>query len=749
MRKVIMRSIKLLALLAIVVVALLHARGTLSIPVLDQLDRMWYDARIQNLPNKGVHQQIVIIDIDEKSLAEIGRWPWGRDKLAQLTTELLQRQKIAVLGFDVVFTEPDVSSGLVHLQRLADGPLKANSVFQKQVDLLSTILDFDGLLAQAVAGQPVVLGYYFTSDREGEQDGQLPKPVMDGGVHQGRFTSGLRWTGYGANLDRLAQSAPLAGFFNVIPDEDGVVRALPLVTQFNGVYYESLALAMFRAMLELPTVHIVMASGKAQAIELKANDRALTVPVDDRLAAWIPYRGTGYSKGGAFRYISAADVLKGRLPAESLQSQLVLVGSTAPGLQDLRATPVASVYPGVEIHANMLAGLLDEQNIITPDYSKGFNAAQILVVGLLLLLGGTRLGAGRLLALGFVVFIVVIAVNTAMWSQFNLVLPVATALALTVVLLTFQVGLGYFTESRSKRNLATLFSAYVPPELVAKMVKEPEHYSMQAQNAELTVMFCDMRGFTALSETMQPEALQVFINQIFSRLSHVIRNDYQGTIDKYMGDCIMAFWGAPVHTDQHANLAVQAAMQMVQVVKDFNTHHQTLGLPYVGVGIGINTGLMCVGDMGSDIRRSYTVIGDAVNLGARLEGLCKTYGVDIIVSEATKEQATNWYWQQLDTVRVKGKAQPVAIYQPLAERKASVTQPDANLESIQHELARWKACFEHYRKQEWSACMTYLLQLQQKEPEKHLYRLYAQRVDRLQSLPYNPAWDAVTDFDSK
>lgn len=744
-----MRSFKLLALLASVVVALLHARGTLSIPVLDQLDRMWYDARIQNLPNKGVHQQIVIIDIDEKSLAEIGRWPWGRDKLAQLTTELLQRQKIAVLGFDVVFTEPDVSSGLVHLQRLADGPLKANSVFQKQVDLLSTTLDFDGLLAQAVAGQPVVLGYYFTSDREGEQDGQLPKPVMDGGVHQGRFTSGLRWTGYGANLDRLAQSAPLAGFFNVIPDEDGVVRALPLVTQFNGVYYESLALAMFRAMLELPTVHIVMASGKAQAIELKANDRALTVPVDDRLAAWIPYRGTGYSKGGAFRYISAADVLKGRLPAESLQSQLVLVGSTAPGLQDLRATPVASVYPGVEIHANMLAGLLDEQNIITPDYSKGFNAAQILVVGLLLLLGGARLGAGRLLALGFVVFIVVIAVNTAMWSQFNLVLPVATALALSVVMLTFQVGLGYFTESRSKRNLATLFSAYVPPELVAKMVKEPEHYSMQAQNAELTVMFCDMRGFTALSETMQPEALQVFINQIFSRLSHVIRNDYQGTIDKYMGDCIMAFWGAPVHTDQHANLAVQAAMQMVQVVKAFNTHHQTLGLPYVGVGIGINTGLMCVGDMGSDIRRSYTVIGDAVNLGARLEGLCKTYGVDIIVSEATKEQATNWYCQQLDTVRVKGKAQPVAIYQPLAERKASVTQPEANLESIQYELALWRACFEHYRKQEWSACMTYLLQLQQKEPEKHLYRLYAQRVDRLQSLPYNPAWDAVTDFDSK
>lgn len=759
MRKVALRSFKLLALLAFILVALLQESGTISVRVLDQLDRMWYDARIQNLPLKGTNPDIVIVDIDEKSLAEIGRWPWGRDKLAQLATELLERQKVAVLGFDLVFAEPDTSSGLVHLQNLARGPLRTDAVFQKQVDSLRATLDFDALFAQAISGQPVVMGYYFTSDRQGDRIGQLPPPTLPPAQTPGGLISGLRWSGYGANLGKLIQAAPSAGFFNVIPDDDGVVRAVPLMTEFEGRFYESLSLAMFRVLLDKPTVDLVRTHDKTgavgsqaqvvHAIALKDHDRVLTIPVDGRLAGWVPYRGSGGSKAGAFRYVSAADVLMGRLPVEALQSKLVILGSSAPGLQDLRATPVASTYAGVEIHANMLAAMMDGTHISKPDYAVGFNVVQIALIGGLILLAAPWLSAGRMLLLGFAAVGAVVGINTYFWQQYSLVFPVANVLALIVTLLVFQVGWEYLAEARSKRKLVALFGTYVQPELVAQMAKEPEQYSMQAQSVELTVMFCDMRGFTAMSETMQPESLQAFINDIFSRLTHVIRNECQGTIDKYMGDCIMAFWGAPVHNPQHAHLSILAATKMVEAVRRVNEYNKSRGLPHVGVGIGINTGLMCVGDMGSDIHKSYTVIGDAVNLGARLEGLCKIYGVDVIASESTKGQAPDWYWQELGMVRVKGKAQPVAIFHPLALRESAVRSDIQSVATIEKELSDWNVCLQHYRQQHWDACMKLLLQLQLHHPDKHLYRFYMDEVRRLQVLPPQPTWDAVTNFDTK
>jgi adenylate cyclase len=335
----------------------------------------------------------------------------------------------------------------------------------------------------------------------------------------------------------------------------------------------------------------------------------------------------------------------------------------------------------------------------------------------------------------------VVGVNSWLYIAFGLVMPLAAAIVMTLTAFALNMSYGYFVESRSKRDLAQLFGTYVPPELVDEMVKDPDSYSMKATSRELTVMFCDMRGFTKMSEHMEPTQLQELLTGVFSSLTTIIRAN-RGTIDKYMGDCVMAFWGAPVETPDHANLAVQSAMEMARAVREINLDHRARGLPDIGIGIGLNTGAMCVGDMGSNIRRAYTVIGDAVNLGSRLEGLSKVYGVDIVVSDATRKQAQKFVWQELDRVRVQGKEQAVAIYWPMAP--ASQINVD-----VTSELKAWATFMKAYRAQNWDQADVMLINLMRMNAKKFLYQLYADRVASMRLLPFDAEWDGATNFLTK
>ena len=741
------RGLRLLVAFLPMLLALLHASGAWRMPVLDRLDQIIYDIRLRATMPRTLDERVVIVDIDERSLEEVGHWPWGRDKLAQLTQELLERQQAAVLGFDVVFSEPDGSSGLRHLQHLAQGALRDAPGYGQALQKLAPELDFDQRFAEVLRGQSVVLGYYFTSDRDGGARGQLPQPVVTRQQLMGQALRATAWNGHGSNIPSLAQAAPVAGFFNAMSDDDGVVRSLPLLAQYQGQYYESLALAVFRTLLGLPEVRPSFAAGgtqewaAVQGIELHQDGRSQLIPTDDRLAVLVPYRGPGGQRGGSFSYVSASDVLRGKLPAAQLRDKVVLVGSTAPGLQDLRATPVGGAYPGVEAHANLVARFLDGQGPVQPDYALGFDLAQIAIAGLLLGLLLPWMGAGLALALSISVFAALVGLNLWLFLSHSLVFPLATVLVMVLLAFALNMSYGYFVESRTKRGLAHLFGTYVPPELVDEMVREPERYSMQAAMRELTVMFCDIRGFTTLSERMEPVQLQALLNTLFSRLTHVIRQQ-RGTIDKYMGDCVMAFWGAPVTAPDHAHLAVQAALDMVQAVHAVNTEHQAQGLPAIGVGVGLNTGHMCVGDMGSDVRRSYTVIGDAVNLGSRLEGLCKAYGVEIVASESTRAQAPGFVWLELDRVCVKGKEQAVAIYHPLG----AVGQVEGErLQALEH-WHRWLAAF---RAQQWPVCDELWPSVQSNPAGAKLLDFYAQRLQERRVLPYDPDWDGATHFDTK
>ncbi len=745
---------RLVVTLLPLLLALLHAGGWWHIGALEQLDHLVYDVRLRATMPRTLDPRIVVVDIDEASLAEVGHWPWGRDTVARLVDELWDRQQARLIGFDMLFAEPDTSSGLQALQQLAAGPLRHQPGFAQQLQALAPQLDYDARLAQAVQGRKVVLGYYFNNDNDNDSNngsgssghirGVLPAPVMGAQPGLGHVTA---WDGYGANIAVLAKAAPQAGFFNAVADSDGVVRSIPLLAQYQGQYYEALALALYRRLLDLPRLvpglapsasgprlsrlQLLPAAPEVGRPPIPAIPAIPSIALDRRAIALVPFRGPGGPEGGSFRYLSAADVLAGRLPAASLAGKIVLVGTSAPGLLDERAVPVSSVFPGVEVHANMLSGLLSGRQLVQPDYARGYELVLLLLIGLLLALL-PRLSVWAAVRLSAALLAALLGLNLWLYLGWGLVLPLASLLCTVWLATALNMGYGYLVEGNAKRRLAELFGTYVPPELVAEMLRQPDRYSMQAQSRELTVMFCDMRGFTRMAEQLTPLQLQALLNLIFSRLTQVIRS-HHGTIDKYMGDCVMAFWGAPVANAAHAERAVQAALAMAEAIQSMPET--------VRMGIGLSTGPMCVGDMGSDIRRSYTVIGDAVNLGSRLEGLCTLYGVAIVASDATRQQAPGYGWQVLDRVRLQGHAVALTLHTPLGRGSSHAQQ-----QALAQALAQWQAFLDSYQAQDWATAAHLLAQLGSSSANATLRALYAQRIAALRTQPFQPDWDGVTDI---
>ncbi|MBT2335948.1 adenylate/guanylate cyclase domain-containing protein [Variovorax paradoxus] len=736
-----------------VLLALAHATGGWRLSAIDRLDHLIYDTRLRATMPGTLDPRIVIVDVDDASLTRQGQWPWARDKLARLTSELTGRQQVAVLGFDVMFVEPDRGSGLDKLRRIARGPLRDMPGLAEEIDRLAPVLDNDAIFAKALEGQRVALGYYFTRTEKPGAKGELPPaPVLQAEDFPPGRGYATAWNGFGASLPVLAAAAPAAGFLNtlVMSTGDGVIRAVPLIARYEGDrarpgYYESLGLAVYRLASGTPPVLPAFASGGAAPRLQSLLVGGLRISVNEAASMQVPFRGPGGAQGASFRYVSAGDVLEHRLAPGELKDRIVLVGATAPGLQDLRPTPVGAAFPGVEVHANIVSAMLDHRLLAVPDYAPGYEVLSVLSAGLVLALGLSLLPASRAVLLAVATVAALVGVNAWLYQRHSLVLPLASALAMAALAFAFNMGWGYFIESRARRGLVRLFGTYVPPQLVNEMLATPGRYSMRAENRHMTVMFCDMRDFTRLSEQMAPAELQAFLNTVFSRLTNVI-STHRGTVDKYMGDCVMAFWGAPIDTPDHGTLAVRAALDMAQAVRDVNQIHRASGRPQISVGIGINSGVMSVGDMGSAARRSYTVVGDAVNLASRLEGLSAHYGVEIVASAATRELAPGFLWQELDSVLVKGRAQAVAVFTPLAADTQAQTAA-ALQQSAQ--LQRWADVLAAYRRQDWAVGRNLLDPLLAADAKKVLYQLYAQRLASMALRPHDPDWNGATRFESK
>jgi adenylate cyclase len=732
-----------------VLLALAHATGIWQLTAFERLDHLIYDIRLRATMPRTLDTRVVIVDVDDASLARQGQWPWARNTMARLTTELLIRQQVAVLGFDVMFLEPDRSSSTERLRQIASGPLRNMPGLAAEIERLAPTLDHDITFAGALRNRPVALGYYFTRTPTPSAKGQLPAaPLLPPDTFPGGTAYATGWNGFGASLPMLAQAAPAAGFLNTLVGEtgDGAIRSVPLIARYEGDhaqpgYYESLGLAVYRLANGSPPVRPLLApGGGVPRLDSLAMGR-LRIPVDETASMQVPFRGPGGATGGSFRYIAAADVVEGRLAPGELKDKIVLMGATAPGLQDLRATPVGAAFPGVEVHANIVSGLLDQRLLAVPDYAPGYEVLAVLIAGLVLAFGLSLLSAPRAVLLGAGTAAVLVALNTWLYASHSLVLPLASALVMVALAFALNMSWGYFVESRTRRGLVRLFGTYVPPQLVNEMLQRPGRYSMRAESKEMTVLFCDMRDFTRLSEQMAPAELQAFLNTVFSRLTNVI-SAHRGTVDKYMGDCVMAFWGAPIDTPDHAALAVRAALDMADAVRDMNRIHRAGGRPEISVGIGINSGVMSVGDMGSTARRSYTVVGDAVNLASRLEGLSGHYGVEVVASGTTRDLTPGYTWQELDSVLVKGKAQAVAIFTPLTTEAAIAAQRTGQLQ-------RWAQVLAAYRRQDWAVGRNLLAPLLAADAKKVLYQLYAQRLASMALRPQDPGWDGATRFETK
>jgi adenylate cyclase len=685
---------------------------------------------------RGRDERIVILDIDEKSLGEIGRWPWSRNLMAELTQKLFQRYGVALLGFDVVWAEPDPSSGIAVLEGLAKRELRANAEFQRSYARLRPGLDYDARFAASLKGKPVVLGYYFNIEEHAVRANALPEPVLPRGTFAGKNVLFHPWKGYTGNLPIYVASGAAAGHINPLVEFDGVSRRVPLILEFDGQYYEALSLAMVRSWLGLATgqpVPVAPGYPDDRPDDLEWLDvGGVTIPVDENAAVLIPYRGEKRS----FRYVSLADVLRERIDLNSLRGKIALVGTTAPALQDLRATPVGGAFPGVEIHANVIAGIVDREIKRRPWYTAGAETVLLLIGGLVLSLLIPRLSALAATLATAAGMALIVAFNAAAWTAGGLVLPLASSLLVAAAIYTMNMAYGYFVESRSKRQLAGRFGEYVPPELVRRMTEDPGKYSMEPKSAQLTILFADVRGFTGISETLSPEALREYINEYLTEMSTIIRNRHHGTLDKYIGDAIMAFWGAPVDDPHHARHAVLAALDMQKALAPLNQRFAARGWPPLAIGVGVNSGTVRVGDMGSRIRRAYTAMGDAVNVASRLEGRTKVYGVGILVGQATRSAVQDVVFRQIDRIRVKGKDEAITVYEPLGEVDAG-------------ELARWEEALRSYCAREWDGAEAGLLHLRSANPACGLYEVYLKKVQQLRRNPPPPDWDGVTVFAEK
>ncbi len=709
-------------------------------------DAKLYDYRMRlTLPNT-TDDRIVIVDIDEKSLKQEGRWPWGRDKLAALMDELFGHYGVAAVGFDVVFAEKDTSSGLNVLQDLGRKQFKDVAQFQSVLNQIKPHLEYDALFASKLRQRNVVLGYYFSNAESGAQastSGMLPQPAFPAGTFKGRPINFIKWDSYGANLPELQQSAATAGHFNPVIDFDGVVRRVPMIVEYDGAYYESLSLALVRTVLGSAQLTPGFADSQSKGygglewLELKSPRGELTIPVDSDVSTLVPYRGGR----GTFRYVSATDVLHAQLPVTDLQNKIVLVGTTAPGLMDMRTTPVGEVYPGVEIHANMISGILSQNIKQSPPYVLGANVVLVLLIGVALTLLLPLLNAVQGTLITFIVLFADVAFNGALWQFGNIALPLAGGMIMILALFALNMTFGYFVESRTKRQITGLFGQYVPSELVDEMSKHPEQVSMEGDSREMTILFSDVRGFTSISEKLEPKELSLLMNEFLTPLSRIIHQQ-RGTIDKYMGDCIMAFWGAPLPDDRHAYHAILAGMEMQRTLAQLQPHFKERGWPEIRIGVGINTGRVSVGNMGSEIRVAYTVMGDAVNLASRLEGITKEYGALVLVGETTKQEVPEFVYREVDMVRVKGKVQPVAIFEPLG-LQGEVGQ------DVMEEIKLFHQALRHYRKQEWDKAELQFLSLRNMSPQSKLYQVYGERVAYYRTNPPGDDWDGVFIFKTK
>ncbi len=677
---------------------------------------------------------VLIVDIDERSLKQIGQWPWPRTVVAQMLDKL-REAGAAVVAFDVLFTEPDRTSPQMLLALLTGRGVGEDEAKR----LLESMPDPDTTLAEAMTKIPVVVGFSLIGS------GGNPETAIKAGFSYVGAKDADPWLFVSrfpqavSALPQFQQAASGNGFVNEPSDWDNVVRQVPLLLRLGDKTVPSLAAEALRVGLG-GRGYIARYAGAQAEKSFGENTglNAIRIPIPGATALEAPTNNAGqvtlhYSLPDERRYLSAADLLAGNFDPARVADRIVLVGSSAAGLNDLKATPLTPDMPGVEIHAHLIEQILQRDFLFRPDWGEGAELVFALLFGLVLIVAIPRFGA---LPGAGVAGIAMIAAATVSWFAFRdgqvLIDPVYPIGVLATVYL-FSTLLNYRLTERRQREIREAFSRYMSPQYVAQLARNPEKLVLGGEIRLMTIMFCDIRGFTSLSEGMSAHELGQLINQFLTPMTEIVMA-HQGTIDKYIGDCIMAFWNAPLDDPEHAKNAVAAAQDMRRKLIELNQSWAAEERRTLQVGIGINTGECSVGNFGSNQRFNYSLLGDPVNLSSRLEGLTKVYGVDLIVGEETAALLDDPGLIELDLVAVKGKTRAVRIF----------TLPPHPPETQQY-LAHHAALLEAYRRRDWQAALGLLEDpvLAAEREMAPVYGLFRERIAQMQVESPPPDWDGV------
>jgi adenylate cyclase len=700
-----------------------------------------------------------IVDIDEKSLEEMGQWPWPRTNLAGLVYRL-RAAGARVVGFDMVFAEPDRTSPA---RVVSDWPKSAAT--EEIATIARTLPDHDKLFAQFIAGTGQVVTAIQLTNKDIETP---PRQIGNFSVagEAGRKLSDFIAVLPGAakNLDVIENATSGNALVNVAPEQDGIVRRVPLLAALDHELpvigmptYPTLSMEMLRVLQDAPkTMNVRMSGasgstrwGQAEGIEAIRVGQ-MTIPTDHAGYMWVHF--TGHQKD---RYISASDVMSDRLPKDALRNTVVLIGTSAAGLLDLRSSPLDPVLPGVEVHAEMLEQMILGHFLTRPYWAAEAEMLVLLLVGLFFVLTVPRLGAvwpavfGGTLGIGAIWF--------SWWAyQAKLVLidPAYPLISLIAVYIATTV-IGFMRTEGERQQVRTAFANYLSPTLVNELSRHPERLRLGGETRDMTLMFCDVRGFTSISEGFKsnPEGLTRLINRLLTPLTQCIL-EREGTIDKYMGDCVMAFWNAPLDVEQHAHRACESALAMRHALDHLNTERlqeaKQADEPFLplNIGIGINCGDCLVGNMGSDQRFDYSVLGDAVNLAARLEGQSKNYGVDIVVGEdVAKRVSDEFAILELDLIAVKGKSEAVHIFALLGN---DTMRADDRFDAYRK---LHQSMLDAYRSKQWDLATELITQCRDASRGigalSGLYDLYLERIALFKKTPPPADWDGVFVATSK
>ncbi len=671
---------------------------------------------------------IVIVDIDESSLARLGQWPWPRTVVADLVSRL-QQAGAAAIGFDIVFAEPDRTSpsSVANTLRGVDDDLRSRLIALPDNDHVLAETVGRGRVTMALAGRGTIAGEDPVRPNKKASIARMgtdPKTILT------EIPTATR------NLPELEEAAAGLGVISLIPEPDGITRRIPLISNIAGILLPTLSIEMLR-----------VATGQ-RTIAVKANDAGITeiviaglaIPTDREGRAWIRF-----GPDRSIPYVPAADILDGSVAAQAIQGKLAFIGASATGLLDIKTTPRARFMPGVEVHAQFLHNVLTGSTLTRPAIFLAIELGLMAAMSLIILILTPRLSAVSTLLFGIIMTASLFGVSWVLYSRYGMLLD-ATATAITsfaiYALLTY---VKYVREESDKKLVRRSFAQYLSPEVVEQLAEHPEQLKLGGERRDMTIMFCDVRGFTEYSERLDPETLTMVLNRFLTTMSGEILTG-RGTIDKYMGDAIMAFWNAPLEDKNHALNACQTALAMMRALPRFNRElaqeSEKLGrdLGQFRCGAGINSGPCLVGNMGSDQRFNYSVIGDAVNLASRLEGQCKTYGVPIVIGESTAKAATDLALLELDLIRVKGKHEAVRVYTALGDEAMA---SDAAYRQLVDANA---ALLEAYRETDWQQARAWLDRCRTTEKDFGLeafYTLYAERIAELEIDPPPDGWDGV------